>query len=104
MPLSVSVLNSDLAFVHEPLVIGHYTSLGLTGSEEAVGLNAVLVGSSAWPFETSRAIVSPFLTTVPAAGNWSRIVPLPSSRIRSSLRWPETSTRYFRTINSGLAV
>ena len=34
--LHVSVLNADLKFVHQPLVVGHYRSLALTGTEEVV--------------------------------------------------------------------
>ena len=34
--LHVSVLNADLKFVHQPLVIGHYRSLALTGTEAVV--------------------------------------------------------------------
>ena len=34
--LHVSVLNADLKFVHEPLVIGHYRSIALTGTEAVV--------------------------------------------------------------------
>jgi hypothetical protein len=30
------VINGDLAFISEPLLVGHYVSLGLTGSEAAV--------------------------------------------------------------------
>lgn len=36
MTLTVSVINGDLAFISEPLLVGHYISLGLTGSEAAV--------------------------------------------------------------------
>ena len=35
-PLSVSVLNGDLKFVHQPLIVGHYRSLMLTGTEAVV--------------------------------------------------------------------
>lgn len=35
-PLSVSVLNGDLKFVHQPLIVGHYRSLILTGTEAVV--------------------------------------------------------------------
>ncbi|HSC64497.1 MAG TPA: CHAT domain-containing protein [Caldimonas sp.] len=34
--LHVSVLNADLKFVHQPLVVGHYRSLALTGTEGVV--------------------------------------------------------------------
>jgi CHAT domain-containing protein len=34
--LHVSVLNGDLKFVHQPLVVGHYRSLALTGTEGVV--------------------------------------------------------------------
>ena len=34
--LHVSVLNADLKFVHQPLVVGHYRSLALTGTEAVV--------------------------------------------------------------------
>jgi len=34
--LTVSIINGDLAFVAAPLLVGHYTSLGLSGSEAAV--------------------------------------------------------------------
>jgi len=34
--LHVSVLNADLKFVHQPLVVGHYRSLSLTGTEDVV--------------------------------------------------------------------
>jgi len=34
--LHVTVLNADLKFVHQPLVIGHYRSLALTGTEAVV--------------------------------------------------------------------
>jgi CHAT domain-containing protein len=34
--LHVSVLNADLKFVHQPLVVGHYRALALTGTEEVV--------------------------------------------------------------------
>ena len=34
--LHVRVLNADLKFVHQPLVIGHYRSLALTGTEAVV--------------------------------------------------------------------
>ena len=34
--LHVSVLNADLKFVHQPLVVGHYRSLALTGTEDVV--------------------------------------------------------------------
>jgi tetratricopeptide (TPR) repeat protein len=34
--LHVSVLNADLKFVHQPLVVGHYRSLTLTGTEAVV--------------------------------------------------------------------
>ncbi|MEP6963883.1 MAG: CHAT domain-containing protein [Polaromonas sp.] len=36
VPLSVSVLNGDLKFVHLPVIVGHYRSLVLTGTEYAV--------------------------------------------------------------------
>lgn len=35
MTLTVSLVNGDLAFISEPLLVGHYISLGLTGSEAA---------------------------------------------------------------------
>ncbi|APW38026.1 hypothetical protein RD110_13165 [Rhodoferax koreense] len=35
-PLRVAVLNADLRFVHQPLVVGHYRSLLLTGTEAVV--------------------------------------------------------------------
>ncbi len=35
-PLSVSVLNGDLKFVYQPLIVGHYRSLILTGTEAVV--------------------------------------------------------------------
>ena len=34
--LHVSVMNGDLKFVHQPLVVGHYRSLALTGTEAVV--------------------------------------------------------------------
>jgi tetratricopeptide (TPR) repeat protein len=34
--LSVTVLNGDLKFVHQPLLVGHYSSLKLTGAEHAI--------------------------------------------------------------------
>ena len=34
--LHVSVLNVDLKFVHQPLLVGHYRSIGLTGTEAVV--------------------------------------------------------------------
>jgi hypothetical protein len=34
--LHVSVLNVDLKFVHQPLLVGHYRSMGLTGTEDVV--------------------------------------------------------------------
>ena len=34
--LHVSVLNADLKFVHQPLVVGHYRALALTGTEGVV--------------------------------------------------------------------
>ncbi|MEO5843842.1 MAG: CHAT domain-containing protein [Caldimonas sp.] len=34
--LHVSVLNADLKFVHQPLVVGHYRSVALTGTEGVV--------------------------------------------------------------------
>ncbi|HWK82551.1 MAG TPA: CHAT domain-containing protein [Caldimonas sp.] len=34
--LHVSVLNADLKFVHQPLMVGHYRSLALTGTEAVV--------------------------------------------------------------------
>ena len=34
--LHVTILNADLSFVHEPLVIGHYRSTALTGTERVV--------------------------------------------------------------------
>ncbi len=34
--LHVTVLNSDLRFVHEPLLVGHYQAMTLTGSEGVV--------------------------------------------------------------------
>jgi len=34
--LAVRVFNGDLGFVHQPLLIGHYASLALTGAESAV--------------------------------------------------------------------
>jgi tetratricopeptide (TPR) repeat protein len=34
--LHVSVLNADLKFVHEPLLVGHYRSIALTGTEAVV--------------------------------------------------------------------
>ncbi|WP_460890725.1 CHAT domain-containing protein, partial [Ramlibacter alkalitolerans] len=34
--LRITVHNSDLSFVHEPLLVGHYASLAVTGSEAAV--------------------------------------------------------------------
>ncbi len=34
--LHVSVLNVDLRFVHQPLLVGHYVALALTGSEAVV--------------------------------------------------------------------
>jgi CHAT domain-containing protein len=36
VPLHVSVLNVDLKFVHQPLLVGHYRSMGLTGTEDVV--------------------------------------------------------------------
>ncbi|MDM0085060.1 CHAT domain-containing protein [Variovorax sp. J31P179] len=36
MTLTVSLINGDLAFISGALLIGHYTSLGLTGSEAAI--------------------------------------------------------------------
>jgi CHAT domain-containing protein len=41
--LHVSVLNVDLKFVHQPLLVGHYRSIGLTGTEAVVDR---LVGGS----------------------------------------------------------
>ncbi|MDB5895110.1 MAG: hypothetical protein JWQ88_2641 [Rhodoferax sp.] len=35
-PLPVSVLNGDLRFVHQPLIVGHYRALLLTGTEAVV--------------------------------------------------------------------
>ena len=35
-PLRVAVLNADLRFVHQPLIVGHYRSLLLTGTEAVV--------------------------------------------------------------------
>ncbi len=34
--LHVSVLNADLKFVHQPLMVGHYRSMALTGTEAVV--------------------------------------------------------------------
>ncbi len=34
--LHVSVLNADLKFVHQPLMVGHYRSIALTGTEAVV--------------------------------------------------------------------
>ena len=34
--LHVSVLNADLKFVHQPLLVGHYRSIALTGTEAVV--------------------------------------------------------------------
>ena len=36
VPLHLQVLNGDLKFVHQPLLIGHYRSLKLSGTEEVV--------------------------------------------------------------------
>lgn len=35
-PLAIGVVNGDLLFVREPLLVGHYVSLRLTGTEEVV--------------------------------------------------------------------
>jgi CHAT domain-containing protein len=52
--LKVSVINGDLMFVRQPLLLGHYTSLRLTGTERVVdrllgGAMSVSLGAGLYP-------------------------------------------------------
>jgi hypothetical protein len=44
-PLSVTVINGDLSFIRQPLLIGHYRSLRLTGTESV--MNELIGGAMA---------------------------------------------------------
>jgi hypothetical protein len=58
-PLKVTVLNGNLTFVHQPLMLGHYRALELTGTEAAIdrhlgGAMAVALRTGLYP-ETAGA-------------------------------------------------
>jgi hypothetical protein len=80
-PLQISIVNGDLKFVREPLIVGHYRSLKLTGSEAATdallgramsrsleaGLYPSTIGSHQVFLNTRRNPVDPFFLPRPEA-------------------------------------
>lgn len=80
-PLKVSVINGNLKFVREPLMLGHYQALKLTGTEAVIdrlldgamseslraGLYPSAVGSSQVFINTKRNSDDPFVVPRPQA-------------------------------------
>ena len=93
-PLQLQVLNSDLAFVDLPLLIGHYSSLGLTGSEAVVdrlldGALSTALQAGVYPQQAGRHQV--FLNhRLPADNPWQ--APRPEAVVVIGLG-PEGSLR-----------